>query len=81
MKKIVDFLNSGAGTALVVVLGLVAVIYFSVELLQASREKQMQALERAQENYVSECIEALTSKHNMEYNIAAKECEKSIGTK
>jgi len=81
MKKLLNFLNTSAGLALTVIVGAAIILYFSVELLQASREKQMQALDQAQKNYVSECIDTLTNKHNLEYNVAAKECEKSLGTK
>ena len=81
MNKIVDFLNSAAGTALVFILGLAGVLYFSVVLLQTSREKRVQSLERAQEEYILECVNSLTEKHNMEYNMALKECKNTLGTK
>jgi Flp pilus assembly protein TadB len=81
MNKIVDFLNSAAGTALVVILGLAGVLYFSVVLLQTSREKKMQSLEQAQEEYILECVNSLTEKHNLEYNVALKECKDTLGTK
>ena len=81
MNKIVDFLNSPKGLAFIIILGIIAIIYLSMELLGVSEEKRKQAVQQHHRALVLECAETLTKAHKIDYNEALTKCEEALGVK